>query len=56
MLLILDRLILAAAAALKAKLGPGEDEKTLWGVAAWDGLGAIWLGLWLGAWNGRVPA
>lgn len=50
------RLILAAVAAVKASLGAGEDEKTLWGITVYDGLGAIVLGLWLGAWDGRVRA
>lgn len=50
-----DRLVLAGVAALKATLGAGEDEKSLWGIAAYDGLGAVVLGVWLEAWNGRMP-
>jgi hypothetical protein len=49
------RIILAALAAVKAGLGAGEEERTLWGVAAYDGLGGVVLGFWLGKWDGRVP-
>jgi len=50
------RLILAFVAGIKAVVGGDTEEKGgLWGVAVYDGGGAIVLGLWLGSWGGRIP-
>lgn len=49
------RIILAVMAAVKAGLGAGEEERALWVVAAYDGLGGVVLGFWLGRWDGRIP-
>lgn len=50
------RLILAALAGIKAVIGGvEEDRKVLWGILAWDGVGAVVLGSYLGVWDGRAP-
>jgi hypothetical protein len=50
------RIFLAAVMIIKASLGAEGEEKKLWGLALYDGLGGIALGLWLGRFDGRVPA
>lgn len=50
------RLVLAALAGLKAVMGGnGEEKGVLWGIMAWDGIGAVVLGWYLGVWSGRAP-
>ncbi|KAK6499646.1 hypothetical protein TWF481_010009 [Arthrobotrys musiformis] len=46
--------LLATSAMVNAKDMDDKSWRTHVGFAAWDGIGAVWLGWYLGRWDGRV--